>query len=105
MTNKDYTLINEYLDWYENLLTAKQKEVMNMYYREDFSLAEIAENMGISRSAVSDLTSRVVKTLEGYESKLRIVKKFHERNECYKKLNALNNKEVDKIVNVLYENE
>lgn len=65
--NDEYEKINEYLDWYETLLTDKQKEVMNMYYREDFSLAEIAENLDISRSAVSDLIKRVSKTLEDYE--------------------------------------
>ena len=57
--NRDHETINQYLDWYESLLTEKQKDVMSMYYRDDFSLAEIAENMDISRSAVSDLIRRV----------------------------------------------
>lgn len=50
MMNDEYEKINEYLDWYESLLTDKQKDVMNMYYREDFSLSEIAENLDISEA-------------------------------------------------------
>lgn len=103
--NKDYELINQYLDWYEALLTDKQKDVMNMYYRDDFSLSEIAENMNISRSAVSDLIRRVSKTLEEYESKLHLVEKYVAREACYEKLRSLNLEKVNDIVDALYEYE
>ncbi len=103
--NKDYELVNEYLDWYECLLTDKQKEVMNMYYREDYSLGEIAENLTISRSAVSDLIKRVTLTLKGYESRLQLVEKFHYRLTQYEKIKQMNNEEINEIVDALIENE
>ena len=103
--NEHFELINEYLDWYEELLTDKQKEVMNLYYRENYSLSEIAENLEISKSAVSDLMKRVENTLHQYEKKLHLVQKFHLRNQLYMKLKQLDNEEIDKIVENLKESE
>ena len=41
-------------DFYGELLTERQKEFYQLYYDEDLSLAEIAENYGISRQGVRD---------------------------------------------------
>lgn len=101
MENNHYELVNEYLDWYENLLTDKQRDVMNMYFREDYSLKEIAENLDISRSAVSDLIKRVEATLRNYEDKLKLVEKFHARSKLYEKLHAVGNQQVTDITNKL----
>lgn len=38
-------------DFYGEILTDRQKEFFDLYYNEDLSLAEIAENYGISRQA------------------------------------------------------
>lgn len=103
MKSKEYEKINEYLDWYESLLTAKQRDVMNLYYREDYSLAEIAENQDISRSAVSDLIRRVETILDNYEKKLHLTDKFHKRNKCYDELLKLDNGKVREIVKKLIE--
>ena len=43
---------NNLLDFYESLLTEKQKRVAHMHFREDYSLSEIAEHTLSSRSAV-----------------------------------------------------
>lgn len=95
--------MNTYLDFYENLLTEKQKSVMDMYYREDFSLSEIAQTCDISRSAVSDLLKRVTNTLEEYETKLQLIKKFEQRNAIYAKLQAMDNQEVASYLQSLQE--
>ena len=46
--------MNALLDAYEQLLTEKQREILNLYYKEDLSFSEIAENLHISRAAVND---------------------------------------------------
>lgn len=63
-------------DFYGPLLTVKQQEAINLYYENDWSLSEIAENMGISRQGVYDLLKRAEQALEGYEDKLGLVERF-----------------------------
>lgn len=96
-------LMNDYLDWYEDLLTAKQKEICSLYYKEDYSLAEISENYNISRSAVLDTLKRSEKLLEDYEEKLQLVKKFHARVEIYGKIKEFGNDEINSLVKNLEE--
>lgn len=105
MTLDKTELMNFYLDFYGNLLTEKQKEVLEYYYRENYSYTEIAENMEISRSAVYDLIKRSEALLENYEEKLNLLKKYTARKECYEKLNALNIEEVTKLVTECIETE
>ncbi len=64
------------LDLYRNLLTAKQRNIMEMYYDENFSLAEIADINGSSRQAIFDLIRRSEQQLSKYEEKLRIMEKM-----------------------------
>ena len=52
---------------YGALLTKKQQQCLELYFCEDYSLAEIAEEMQVSRQAVHDLLKRVEQTLEHYE--------------------------------------
>lgn len=46
------------LDFYGNMLTQKQREVIELYYNNDLSLSEIAENEGITRQGVRDAIKR-----------------------------------------------
>ncbi len=64
------------LDFYGDLLTDHQREVYEAAVYRDMSLSEIAEEMGTSRQAVSDLLHRCDRILESYEDKLHLVKKF-----------------------------
>lgn len=80
--NKEY--YNELLDFYEELLTERQKEIMDLYYRDDYSLSEISENLKISRSAVNDLIKRCEMTLIDYENKLDLLAKHKKRLELSK---------------------
>lgn len=52
---------------YGALLTKKQQRCLELYFYEDYSLAEIAEEMQVSRQAIHDLLKRVEQTLEHYE--------------------------------------
>ena len=60
---------------YGKLLTKKQYDVLNDYYNEDLSLAEIAENNNISRQGVRDIIKKGEAKLFDYEKKLQIMKK------------------------------
>ena len=57
-------------DLYSPLLTATQREITDLYFNYDLSLAEIAEQKGVSRQSVSDCLQKCRKQLEMYEEKL-----------------------------------
>ncbi|MBC8535166.1 DNA-binding protein [Clostridiales bacterium BX7] len=59
------------LDYYGNMLTDKQREVMDYYYNDDLSLAEIAEHTNITRQGVRDSIKRGEALLLELEAKLR----------------------------------
>ena len=75
--------MNYLISFYENLLTSKQKEYIEEYYVDDFSLSEIAENYQVSRQAVHDNIQRTEKILEEYESKLHL---YHNFLKCTQQL-------------------
>ena len=62
-------------DTYKELLTEKQQEYFVLYYYEDYTLSEIAENKNVSRNAVFDQIKKVINILENYEEKLMVYKK------------------------------
>lgn len=69
------TRVNLLFDFYEPLLTEKQRTFLKYYFHDDFSLGEIAAEFGISRQAVYDNVKRAEQALEGYESKLNLLVK------------------------------
>ena len=73
--------MNELYDTYHMLLTAKQKLYFELYYQEDLSLSEIAEQFEVSRTAVFDNIKRTEKLLDGYEEKLRLLEKREAREK------------------------
>lgn len=73
------TRINFLFDFYQSLLTDKQRSYMELYYLDDLSLGEIAEEYEISRQAVYDNIRRTEMMLEEYEAKLNLLEKFQQR--------------------------
>ena len=63
-------------DFYGELLTEHQKEIYEAYALDNLSLAEMANEFGISRQGVHDIIKRVNASLEEYEQKLNLVDKF-----------------------------
>lgn len=64
-------------DFYGDVLTPRQKEFYDLYYNEDLSLAEIAENNGITRQGVRDVIVRAEAILTNLEDKTGLIKCFH----------------------------
>lgn len=59
--------LNDLFDIYKGLLTEKQNAYFSYYYRDDYSLSEIAELMDVSRNAVHEQVKNVVERLNHYE--------------------------------------
>ena len=83
-------------DFYGQLLTAKQIEIIDMYYNNDLSLSEIAEQQEISRQGVYDTLKRAEKTLSEYEDKLGLVDRFLQQKESLTEINTM----LDKILEI-----
>lgn len=60
-------------DYYGELLTEKQRTCFDLYYNQDYSLAEIAEEEGISRQGVHDSIARAEGLLKNFEEKIGCV--------------------------------
>jgi predicted DNA-binding protein YlxM (UPF0122 family) len=58
---------------YGALLTDHQREVVDLYLRSDWSLAEIADHQGTSRAAVHDIVHRSTQAMEEYERRLGLL--------------------------------
>jgi predicted DNA-binding protein YlxM (UPF0122 family) len=65
-------LLFEY-DTYGAFLTDKQRELMELHYNDDLSLAEIAERAGITRQGAHDALKRAAEALERYEARLGLM--------------------------------
>lgn len=83
MKNLEISLL---LDFYGDILTEKQKEVIELYYNDDLSLAEIAANEGITRQGVRDSIKRGEAVLLDMEERLGLAKKFRELQDGVSKI-------------------
>ena len=75
MKNQAYRMAMLF-DFYGDLLTDRQKEFYDLYYNEDLSLAEIAENYGISRQGVRDVIVRAEAAMTEIEDKTHIIRRY-----------------------------
>ena len=78
-------------DFYGELLTKHQKKIYEDAVNNDYSLSEIADELGITRQGVHDLIKRCDKTLQDYEEKLHLIKKFISIKEKITKINEITN--------------
>ncbi|MFL6556435.1 MAG: putative DNA-binding protein [Bacillus sp. (in: firmicutes)] len=85
------TRMNYLYDFYYSLLTPKQQSYMSLYYLDDYSLGEIAEEYDVSRQAVYDNIKRTEAMLEEYEEKLLLLQKFQERTKLIRDMKVLLN--------------
>ncbi|MEL7646721.1 MAG: YlxM family DNA-binding protein [Sedimentibacter sp.] len=68
-------------DYYGDLLKDNQSNIIDLYYNQDLSLSEIAEDMNISRQGVHDALKKAEKSLMEYEDKM----KLHYKYDTYQK--------------------
>ena len=85
MKNQAYRMALLY-DFYGDMLTDRQKEFYDLYYNEDLSLAEIAENYGITRQGVRDVIVRAEAVLTELEDKTGIVRRFLRMKEQFARM-------------------
>ena len=75
--------MNALFEFYSILLTTKQMNYMELYYADDYSLGEIAEEFEVSRQAVYDNIKRTEKILEDYEKRLHMYSDYMVRRQVY----------------------
>ena len=76
------------LDCYGELLTEHQRNIMELYYCEDLSLAEIGTPLGITRQAVMSLIKRTESILANYESALGFAERLEKMRRCFDSIEA-----------------
>lgn len=113
MSEKDFIYSILY-DYYKDLLKENQSTIIDLYYNQDYSLSEIAEEINISRQGVHDALKRAEKSLLDYEQKIKLHQKYEKyckaaeniirltssiSDEQYKHIVNSINFEADKIIN------
>ena len=86
------------LDYYGELLTKHQVDILNDYYNNDLSMNEIALNYSISKSAVQDLIKRSILQLQKYEKVLKLINRDNKLNKILFDMESLNNKEINTYI-------
>lgn len=92
------------LDYYGGLLNDKQRRLVEYYYCDDLSLAEISDNEGISRQGARDAIVRAVEKLRSIESAVGFVKKSEDSKALAKKYRATKDqKDLQALINYIEE--
>ena len=106
---EDRVEISLLMDIYSPLLTEKQKNIMELYYNDDLSLAEIAELNNTSLQAIHDLIKRCYKQILSYEDKLNLLKKSLEKESVIeallndmKKKYSIEEKDLEEYKDILF---
>ena len=75
--------------FYGGMLTDKQREVLTLHCEEDMSLAEIAQETGVSRQGVHDMLTRTAQRLTDMEEKLGVAARFRRMQNGLERCRAL----------------
>lgn len=76
---EERVLISLLIDFYGALLTERQLQCLQLHHEGDMSLAEIADELGVSRQAVHDNLQRAMQLLNSYEVRLHLVAQYERR--------------------------
>lgn len=81
--NMDISLL---FDFYGDMLTEKQRDMVELYYNDDLSLSEIAENEGITRQGVRDSIKRAESQLLEMEERLGLARRFRAMKDGFEEI-------------------
>ena len=84
---KNYT-VGMLLDFYGELLSGRQREVADLYYNDDLSLSEVAQECGITRQGVRDALKKAEEQLRSFEERLGLLSKHLEQTGTLRELLA-----------------
>lgn len=87
--------------YYDNLLTDKKKNIVKMYVDNNLSLAEISEELKITRQAVKDSLDNAVLTLKNAEEKLKFIARDKKIKQLIEQDNQLSITSKLKIISLL----
>lgn len=76
MNNREYLIV--LYDYYQELLTLNQQEIFELYYFDNLSLSEIADNLSKSRNAIHKSLKSIESKLSEYENKLKLYQKYQQ---------------------------
>ncbi len=91
-------------DVYGALISEKQREAVEMYINEDYSLSEVAENIGISRQGVREQIKHAEGFLENCEEKLKLLERFRNISGDLDKLEAQKDEKTEKLLEDIRKN-
>lgn len=86
------------LDFYGELLTKHQQDILDEYFNEDLSMNEIADNYMISKSAVQDLIKRSLSQLNEYEKTLKLIDKDKKLEGIIEEMKKENNELLNSFI-------
>lgn len=72
---KDNVYLTILFDYYEKLLSEKDRDCFVLYYFENLSLSEMSENLNISRNAIHKRLKKIEEDLRDFEEKLKLYDK------------------------------
>lgn len=84
-----FVVITYLFDFYQELLTDKQRDLLKGYYFEDFSLGELSEQYQISRQSIFDTIKKTEQKLLDYENKLHLFSKHQEEQQALLRIKGL----------------
>lgn len=93
MDNREYLIV--LYDYYQELLTISQQEIFELYYFDNLSLSEIADNLTKSRNAIHKSLKSITTKLYEYEEKLKL---YYKQQQLEKLLVDLDNQELKKHI-------
>lgn len=90
----EYFELGKLFDFYKDLLTERQRETLDLYYNDDLTMMEIADELGITKQAVSTNIKNGVANLENFEKNLKLAKNYYIIESVKDKLANLYNNSV-----------